>query len=101
MCVATTDVQPSGSEKRVGMSSLTRRANTAQVRGLYDKAESFFRQALALAHDGQIAGLLNNLAMVHKYQGRFSEASLLYRRALRIIVRTVGPDHPDVATLYH
>ncbi len=40
----------------------------------------------------------NNLAGLYHYQGRYPEAELLYRRALAIWEKTLGPEHPDVAT---
>ena len=32
------------------------------------------------------------------YQGRYEEAEPLYKRALEIRERVLGPDHPDTAT---
>ncbi len=45
--------------------------------------------------------MLNALAVLYKYQARFAEAARLYRRALAIIEKELGPDHVDLATLYH
>jgi tetratricopeptide (TPR) repeat protein len=42
---------------------------------------------------------LNNLAELYRVQGRHAEAEPLYRRALAIREKTLGPDHPDVATV--
>ena len=39
---------------------------------------------------------LNNLAS--STQGRYAEAEPLYKRALAIQEKALGPDHPDVAT---
>ena len=39
---------------------------------------------------------LNNLAMLYKSEGKYSEAERLYRRALSIFERSLGPDHPHV-----
>ena len=47
------------------------------------------------------AALLNGLGVLHKYQGRYDEAEPAYRRALAIAEAALGPDHPDVASLYH
>ena len=32
---------------------------------------------------------------------QFATAARLYRRALAVTTRALGPEHPDVATLYH
>jgi Tfp pilus assembly protein PilF len=34
-------------------------------------------------------------------QGKYAEAEPLYKRALAIKEKTLGPDHPDVATSLH
>src|SRR5262249_51773764 len=49
----------------------------------------------------EVAALLNDLAVLHKFQGRFAEAGRLYRSALKLLERALGPDHPELATLYH
>ena len=41
---------------------------------------------------------LNNLAALYDNQGRYAEAEPLYKRALAIQEKALGPDHPDVAT---
>ena len=40
---------------------------------------------------------LNNLAVLYQGQGRYAEAEPLYKRALAIREKALGPDHPDVA----
>src|SRR5262249_23609891 len=43
---------------------------------------------------------LNNLAIVYRAQGKYSEAEGLYKRALAIREKALGANHPDVgATL--
>ena len=36
--------------------------------------------------------------MLYHAQGKYAEAELLYRRALAIAEKALGPEHPDVAT---
>ena len=55
-----------------------------------------------------MATSLNNLAALYQTQGQYAEAEPLYKRALAISEKALGPDHPDVATslnnlaeLYH
>ena len=40
---------------------------------------------------------LNNLALLYDNLGRLDEAEALYRRALAIAEKSLGPDHPDIA----
>ncbi len=40
---------------------------------------------------------LNNLAELYRAQGRYAEAEPLYRRALAIVEKALGPEHPHVA----
>jgi|CZKR01.1.fsa_nt_gi tetratricopeptide (TPR) repeat protein len=47
--------------------------------------------------DPNVAKDLNNLAKHYDDQGRYSEAEPLYKRALTIEEKALGPDHPAVA----
>jgi tetratricopeptide (TPR) repeat protein len=40
---------------------------------------------------------LNNLAEFYRSQGKYADAEPLYKRALTIDKKALGPDHPDVA----
>src|SRR5207249_756098 len=42
-----------------------------------------------------------DLAVLYKYTGQFRVASRLYRRALALMEQHFGPDHLELATLYH
>ncbi len=46
---------------------------------------------------GDVARSLNNLAELYRAQGKYAEAEPLYRRALRIDEKTLGPVHLDLA----
>jgi hypothetical protein len=41
---------------------------------------------------------LNNLAALFEAQGKYAEAEPLYRRAIAICEKTLGPEHPDTKT---
>ena len=41
---------------------------------------------------------LSSLARVYEAQGKYTDAEPLYKRALAIREKALGPDHPDVAT---
>jgi CHAT domain-containing protein/tetratricopeptide (TPR) repeat protein len=45
-----------------------------------------------------VASSLNNLALLYKNQGRYSEAEPLYKRSLAIREKALGLDHADTAT---
>ncbi len=42
---------------------------------------------------------LNNLALLHGSQGRYEEAEALYKEALALSEKTLGPNHPIVVTI--
>ncbi len=44
-----------------------------------------------------MAESLNNLAELYRAQGRYAEAEPLYKRALAIFEKALGPGHPLVA----
>ena len=41
--------------------------------------------------------MINNLAQIYSFEGRYAEAEKLYVRAIGIWERALGPAHPDVA----
>lgn len=44
-----------------------------------------------------VAATLNNLAALYRNQGRYAEAEPLFKRAVSIDEKALGPDHIDVA----
>src|SRR5580765_2909296 len=61
-----------------------------------DRAERWFG-----ARDLDLAGALNDIGMLRKYQGRYSEAPRFYRRALRILAANGLAASGDAASIYH
>jgi tetratricopeptide (TPR) repeat protein len=55
------------------------------------------RQLLGEEHP-DVAASLNNLALLYKSQGRYSEAEPLYIQALDICERRLGANHPNTVT---
>ncbi|MDZ8137247.1 MAG: tetratricopeptide repeat protein [Nostoc sp. DedQUE04] len=53
--------------------------------------------ALFAGDHPDVASSLNNLALLHKSQGRYSDAELLYSDALAMTKRLFAGDHPNVA----
>jgi tetratricopeptide (TPR) repeat protein len=47
--------------------------------------------------DIMLAAKLNDQAELFKEAGRYADAEPLYKRALAIWEKALGPDHPDVA----
>ncbi len=45
-----------------------------------------------------MAASLNNLAELYHNQGRYAKAEPVFERALAIVDKALGPDHPNVAT---
>src|SRR5262249_55667735 len=94
---------------------LTSLAELYYAQGKYAEAEQLFKRALPihenapgpnapdlaidlnkLAHAG-VVGILNNLAALYTKQGKYGEAESQYKRALAIIEKGLGPNHPNVA----
>ncbi len=69
----------------------------------YAEAEKLFLAALKEAEkfgnqDPRLATSLNNLAELYRAQGNYEQAEPLYRRALAIDEKALGPEHPGLAT---
>ena len=45
-----------------------------------------------------MATTLNNLALLYRHQRHCAQAEPLYKRALTIYEKALGPDHPSVGT---
>ncbi len=74
----------------------------AYEQGRYAEAEKSWSAALQKAEkfgpqDTRLAQSLNDLAVLYRNQGKYGEAEPLYKRALAIREKSLGPDHPDVA----
>jgi len=73
--------------------------------GAYAAADRLFQRALREARrelgprDPDVAGILNNLGVLRKSQGRFAEAVRFYRRALPLL--EAWGDRGALATLHH
>ena len=72
------------------------RGNAFYAAGEYHKALEEYDAALKLRPDDPAA--LNNLALLYATQGQYAQAEPLYKCALAITEKALGPDHPDVAT---
>lgn len=89
---------------RVG--ALRRLGSLHASRGDYRPAAKACRSALRIARKklgvADVAGALNDLAVVCKYTSRFDEAGRLYREALRLTTRgSRGSENGSVATILH
>jgi tetratricopeptide (TPR) repeat protein len=109
LCRRALDLVPEGGggeqqQRRLRLRLLASLGWLCRCQARYADSEAILRQALTLAKglDAlETATVLNTLAVLYKYTGRFDEARRMYRRALRIIQQARGAEHPDVATLYH
>ena len=78
-------------------------AYQAYQSGRFREAEGFFRTALDEARklpedNPRLATSLNNLAALYDTVGRYTDAEPLYRQALDLMEKTLGPRDPNVAT---
>jgi tetratricopeptide (TPR) repeat protein len=75
------------------------------ARGEYRQAEKPLLRAVAIAKKKlspvDAASAMNALGVVYKYTARFAEAGRLYRRALVLMTRALGPNDPAIATILH
>ncbi len=62
----------------------------------YPEAERYYKKAAAIEDENSL--YLDAHATILWKMGRYDEAEPLYRRALAIGEKTLGPNHPDVAT---
>jgi tetratricopeptide (TPR) repeat protein len=77
-------------------------AEVYRLMGRMGEAEKLYKQAIELdeGQGGESTGLatsLNNLALVYRAQKKYGEAEKLYERSLRLLEKSLGPSHPDVA----
>ena len=75
----------------------------AYQQGRYTDAETSWLAALEEAkqfgdEDVRLATSLNNLALLYNTQGQYGQAEPLYLRALAILEKALGPEHPNVAS---
>jgi hypothetical protein len=63
----------------------------------YERALAINEKAYGRDHP-KVATSLNNLALLYKTQGQYTQAEPLYKRSLAIGEKALGPGHPDVAT---
>jgi CHAT domain-containing protein/Tfp pilus assembly protein PilF len=85
--------------------SLAALAQLNDQKGDYNRAEPFYRRALAIAEKPNsglepffVATLLNGLGRVYDLRGDYLRAEPLYQRALDIQEKTLGPEDAQVAT---
>ena len=74
----------------------------AYAHGRHAEAEKHWKAALKEAEkfgerDPRLATSLNNLGLLQSGQGRYTEAEPLFRRALAIREKALGPEHREVA----
>ena len=86
--------------------SLNKLAKTLMEQGKHEAARSFYAEALAMVRDlpgteELEAEVLNNFAVLHRYEGRYEKAEALYQEALTVQHRLTEEDHPNVATTQH
>jgi tetratricopeptide (TPR) repeat protein len=92
---------------RIRLKTLALLGALRRVQGDYARAESDLQEAVRLAasefHEasGEYAQTLNDLAVLHKYCGRFDEGLRLYEEALRITTAAQREEGLTACTIYH
>ena len=92
---------------RIRLKTLALLGELRRVQGDYVCAEGHLQEAVRLAADefGEVseesAQAINDLAVLHKYCGRFDEGLKLYKEALRVIIATKGEECLTASTIYH
>lgn len=92
---------------RIRLKTLALLGELRRVQGDYASAESDLQEGVRLAAgefgeaSDEYAQTLNDLAVVHKYCGRFDEGFRLYEEALRITIAAQGEECLTASTIYH
>src|ERR1044071_3012355 len=77
-------LEEAGDLTRLRVQSLNDLGSLFRIQGRYPEAEAVLRRALGVAQKAkdrlEMASVLNNLAVVYKYENRFGEAKRLYGR---------------------
>lgn len=100
-------LEPGPDISRIHVQVLTSLGHLEREAGRYRRAGRILREAVRLATtrlgDGDVdtAMALNVFGMWCKYTGRFARGRRCYLRALAILRREFGPDHPALAGVYH
>jgi tetratricopeptide (TPR) repeat protein len=80
-------------------SALNRQVEQLDLAGKHVEATELAKEALALAGP-VVAKALNNLATLYFVQGRDVDAEPLFKRALAVLSKALGPDNPTVAAAH-
>jgi tetratricopeptide (TPR) repeat protein len=92
---------------RIRLKTLALLGALRRVQGDYVRAENDLQEAVKLSVDEfgetseEFAHALNDLAVLHKYCGRFDEGLRLYEEALRITTAAQGEEGLTACTIYH
>jgi tetratricopeptide (TPR) repeat protein len=92
---------------RIRLKTLALLGELRRVQGDYIRAERDLQEAVRLAAgefneaSDEYAQTLNDLAVLHKYCGRFEEGLQLYEQALRITTAAEGEECITACTIYH
>lgn len=83
----------------VGMIKAALGQNT-EAEALYKRGLAIDEKALA-PDDLSIAGLLNNLSVLYRVQGRYADAEPILKRSIDVYEKALGPDDLQVAISYY
>jgi tetratricopeptide (TPR) repeat protein len=92
---------------RIRLKTLALLGELRRIQGDYVRAEGHLQEGvrLAAAEFGKVseesAQAINDLAVLHKYCGRFDDGLRLYKEALQITIATQGEECVTAITIYH
>src|SRR5262249_13599028 len=80
------------------------KGEAAYRQGNYPEAEKDFVAAVGIAEqfgadDPRLLRSLNDLGQLYGARGGYAQAAPLFKRALAIAEKALGPEHPDVAVI--
>jgi tetratricopeptide (TPR) repeat protein len=100
LATASPDDDGTQAQDAADLEVLNRHVEQLNAAGKCAEATELAKYALALAGPA-VAKALNNLATQYFVEGRDVDAEPLFERALAILKKALGPDHPAVAAAHH
>src|SRR5262249_43747961 len=101
--IRVSDVRPAGNADRARQEARTLRTRAARLAGTaeFDAARSLLEQALALTEQAagpdavETGSVASQLAAIYRHLPDDDKSEALFLRALAIMERSRGPDHPE------
>ncbi|QLE54618.1 tetratricopeptide repeat protein [Nostoc sp. TCL26-01] len=105
--VAKQNLSPVSSLIDIEIQVLANTGKITRILGNYSSAEQYYLKAINLAQSQRIEqhsillSMLNDLAVVYKYWGKFDAGEQIYQTLLNTLIKQYGEQSHFVATIYH